>query len=129
MTNKQKARKFVNNNRKLLQQGKEFNDSILTQAFGIRVPDTEGMNTEDGIKAVQQFQSKKAGAQKAVNDLLVHFGMYMSQKQYSNYRIRDRKETAKKVKTLAANGRAKIRFSAKLAAGIQRHKGKLGVVN
>lgn len=116
---------FLQENEKDFVQGNEFTDAKINRAFKIAMPDTEGMNTLAAVKAVQKFQAKKVGAQVAINKVLAGFGLYMSQKDYSNYRVRDLAETKSKIKRLKAAGRAKIRFSVKLEQGLAKNRGIL----
>lgn len=116
--NRQRVVTFLQENEKDFRQGNEFTDKAINKYFGIVVPEVANMQGAEAIKAAARYQSKKVSVQTAINKVLAQFGLYMSQKQFSNYRVRDLNETNAKIKALRASGNRKIRFAAKLQTGL-----------
>lgn len=114
------VRNFIDANRKLFKQDKEFKQEDIMSVFGVQEPDFSQMNSAEIMRASQSFQLQKLAAQTKVNRVLAQRGLYMSQYKTTNYRIKTASQTVAKVSAYQTAANQKLARRVELQAGITR---------
>lgn len=89
--NKKQIRTFIENNMHVFKQGNVFDEAFITNAFGIAQPQT-GLVHADAVRAYGDFNVRKVGAQNRLNKVLALRGVYITQYEYTKYRVKMRAE-------------------------------------
>lgn len=111
---------FIIANMPIFQPGCEFDETFITEFAEIPTP-RMSRSIVQTRKNLSDYQFAKMSIQNKFNRRLAKVGMYMSQYQYTKWRIKERREIPERITKFQRQSSKKAYRGAELTIGFQRY--------